>query len=345
MKRRLTTTALLLTIFIVTEITVATESQGEYVTLIDNQEHILIADKNGEGDYTIIQEAINNAPEGSTIYVKTGIYSEIINIKKKISLIGENKDKTIINPISEENKYAIRLGAPEITIRNLSITNGAPGLYTTGIHMSASQTEIHDCNIYDTPVGIAVWTSDNIINKCNFWGCKDEGIALIGSRHSRCNGNKITNCVFHDNCDGVELQYSSKNIITSCEFYENTHTGIDAIASSNDGNIISNCKIYNNDVHGIYLSSSSDNQIIDCSISNNKDGNIITSKDSYNNEIKNSDSDTDPENDKTKQTVAEGSNTQYGSNTQANKKGFISQIFDTFSNLNRLIRLFAFYNF
>jgi parallel beta-helix repeat protein len=297
-KGKLLRTILLFTIlFIAVEINIFIIADAEYISYKNNQEYITVVDKSGGGDYTTIQEAINNAPEDSTIYVKIGTYNEIININKKIILIGESKDKTIINPISEENKYAIRVGAPQVTIKNLSITNRGPGLYTTGIKIVAAKTQIEDCNIYDTPVGIAIWTSNNIINNCNFWGCKDEGIALIGAPYSNCENNKISNCKFYENCDGIELQYSSSNIITDCEFYENTHTGIDAIASSNDGNTISNCKIYNNEVHGIYLSSSSDNQMIDCTMSNNNDGNIVMDEDSHNNEIKNSDSNTDHEED------------------------------------------------
>jgi parallel beta-helix repeat protein len=258
--------------------------------------HILTVDKSGEGDYTTIQEAINNAPDMATIYIKAGIYSEIIDITKSINLIGENE--VVINPISEKNSYAMRVGAPGTKISKLSVTNGAPGPYTSGIYISASNTEIEDCNLYDTPIGLAVWTSNNIINNCTFWGCKDEGIALLGSKYSACNDNEITNCVFHDNCDGIELQYSSNNIITNCEFYNNTHTGIDAIASFNDKNTITSCTIYNNNVNGIYLSSSSDNQIMDCSISNNKDGNVITTGNSYNNEIANINSYT-PDTEKT----------------------------------------------
>ena len=293
MKGRIIRTTLLLTIlFLASEITIAGNTQAEHIISTNNENQIITVDKNGEGDYTTIQEAINNTLEGSTIYVKTGTYNEIIIIKKNINLIGEDKDKTIINPISGKNKYAIRVGAPEVKISKLSITNGAPGLYTTGIYVSASNTEIEDCNIYDTPIGIAVWTSNNNINNCNFWGCKDEGIAFLGSTNSKCDNNKVTSCTFYKNCDGIELQYSSNNIIANCEFCENTHTGINAIASSNNKNTISNCTIYNSQVNGIYLSSSSDNQIIDCTISDNKDGNIITTKNSYNNEIKNTKSNT-----------------------------------------------------
>jgi len=202
-----------------------------------------------------------------------------------MSLIGENKDNTIINPISTKNKYAIRLGASDVTLKGFSITNGAPGLYTQAIRISSPDTEIQDCNIHDTPVGIVIWTSNNIVDNCEFWGCEDEGIALIGTTYTECNNNKITSCLFYENCDGIELQRSSNNIIQNCDFYDNTHSGIDAIVSSNNQNIIIDCRIYDNEVHGIFLSSSSDNLIKNCIISNNDDGNVITAKNSENNVI------------------------------------------------------------
>jgi parallel beta-helix repeat protein len=130
-----------------------------------------------------------------------------------------------------------------------------------------------------------VWTSENKIENSVFYGCKDEGIAFLGSKYSQCNENIVSNCIFYENCDGIELQYSSDNVILNCDIYENTHTGIDAIASSNNRNKIVNCEIYNNRVHGIYLSSSSDNEISDCSIYDNKDGDIVMNKYCENNKI------------------------------------------------------------
>jgi len=284
MKRRIKTVVLLLTIIItVAELTIIASVSAGSATLSSNKE--IVVDQAGSGDYTTINEALANAPEGATISIKAGEYSEIINIRKKVSLIGEDVEHAIINPISEQNKYAVRLGAPGIVVQKLSITNGAPGLYSSGIRVSASNTEIRDCRFFDNPVGIAVLTSDNIIANCTFYRCTDEGIVLVGSGSLECDNNRIENCVFYDNCDGIELQYSSNNVITNCEFYDNTHTGIDAIASSNDNNIISNCNIHDNEVHGIYLSSSSGNQIIDCLFSENEDGDVIMNKNSKNNEI------------------------------------------------------------
>jgi len=251
---------------------------------ISQKNNTITVDKHGNGDYTTIKEAITNSPEGSTIYIKNGEYPEILEIKKLIYLIGEGKDAAIINPISQKNKYAVNLGAPGIKISSLSITNGAPGLYTSAIRITACDTEIKNCNIYNTPVGISIWSSNNKIDNCNFYNCKDEGIALLGSDYYECNSNTITNCEFYENGDGIELKQSSYNTISNCEFYKNTHAGIDAI-SSNNKNTITNCKIYNNKQYGIYLSSSSENQIIDCEIKNNKYGDLVENGESKNNDI------------------------------------------------------------
>jgi parallel beta-helix repeat protein len=254
------------------------ESDGE-------QTKVLIVDQNGFGDYNSIQTAINNAKPGSTIYVNQGLYNEIIEIKKSVVLIGEGRDVTFINSISDENKYAIRLGAPFITIKGFSIHNGAPGLYTSGVRITSSHSRIIECFFYDNPIGITVWSSNNLIENCIFKGCSDEGIVLLGCEYSKCKNNQIINCVFYDNTDGIELQHSSNNIIINCEIYDNTHSGIDAIASSNNKNMIRNCRIYNNSVHGIYLSKSFDNKIIDCEIFNNLNGDVINTRNSGNNQI------------------------------------------------------------
>ncbi len=278
MKRRASTIAVLVTLFFLGGIVLSSSVSA-------HDEELIIVDKQGGGDYNTIQQAIAHASAGSTIVIRPGEYAEILRINKKISLIGEDREQTIINPISEPNKYVILLGAPDITIQGLSISNGAPGLYSTGIRINAPNCNINDCLFYDNPIGIAIWASGNQITNCLFQRCEDEGIAILGSKTSPCDNNKITHCIFSQNCDGIELQHSSDNLIKDCDFYQNTHTGIDAIASGNDRNIIQNCHIYDNHVNGIYLSASSDNQIIDCTVTNNRDGDIVMNKYAKNNQI------------------------------------------------------------
>ena len=259
---------------------VAVQAQsGTYDT--DNG-RILIVDPQGEGQFLTINEAVSHAQPGDTIFIKQGSYEEIITITKPIHLIGEEKDSTKINPISDTNKYAIRLGATGATLGNLCITNYAPGLYTTAIRITAPGTTVDNCKIQSTPIGIALWSSYTTITNCTFQSCEDEGIALLGSQRSPCHSNIITDCVFANNCDGIELQHAPDNLIQNCVFDDNTHTGIDAIASENNNNSIVNCTIVNNHVHGIYLSASSDNSIINCDFHNNKDGHVVTTASSFN---------------------------------------------------------------
>jgi len=48
-------------------------------------------------NFTTIQEAINNATAGDTILVRTGTYKENITLNKTVTLIGENRETTLIN--------------------------------------------------------------------------------------------------------------------------------------------------------------------------------------------------------------------------------------------------------
>jgi len=216
---------------------------------------------------TTIQDAINNAQPNSTIILPAGTFTEILTINKPLHLKGEGTTRTFLSPTSANNGYAIRIIAKGVTLSDLDITNQGSGLYTTGVKISACNTTIQNCTFHDTPIGIAIWSSENTISGCDFSACDDEGIVLLGTSTSECHNNIITSCTFHKNCDGIELQYATDNMITSCIFTQNTHAGIDAIESNNNNNIISHCEFSNNQGFGLYLARSSNNLITQCTFS------------------------------------------------------------------------------
>ena len=63
----------------------------------NNSKSFVIVDKNGEGNYTTIQDAIDNY-DGNPIYVRNGVYEEgrLECADKNITIIGENKYQTLI---------------------------------------------------------------------------------------------------------------------------------------------------------------------------------------------------------------------------------------------------------
>jgi hypothetical protein len=63
----------------------------------------------GPGNYTSIQDAIDNASIGDTVFVYNGTYYEIITIDKSINLVGEDRYNTIIDGIGEYRIVVVKV--------------------------------------------------------------------------------------------------------------------------------------------------------------------------------------------------------------------------------------------
>ena len=107
------------------------------ITIGNRQRSILIVDASGGGDYIHIQDAIDNANDRDTVYVKAGTYPEILVIDKTINLFGSGRSNTTING-------RIRVLSDSVNIRGFHI-NSDTG--TIGINVyHSNQTFISDCS-------------------------------------------------------------------------------------------------------------------------------------------------------------------------------------------------------
>ena len=143
---------------------------------------IIYVDDDGTADYTTIQDAINAAHSGDTIYVFNGTYQENIQVDKTLILEGENPASTILDGLEKDT--VIRLTADEVTITGFTITNSKNSSNEAGIYLSSNYTIISN-NIISENKGYGIYSENtrghqiisNSITK-NYY----DGISLISSK-------------------------------------------------------------------------------------------------------------------------------------------------------------------
>jgi pectin methylesterase-like acyl-CoA thioesterase len=84
-------------------------------------------------DYSSIQEAVDNAPWGGTVFVRSGSYSDRVFVNKSLSLIGEDPENTVISISSLPflSYAAIEVSASDVTISGFTITHAYIGIDLT----------------------------------------------------------------------------------------------------------------------------------------------------------------------------------------------------------------------
>jgi len=124
-------------------------------------------------DYATIQEAISNANDGDTIFVKAGIYHESVAVTKSLSLIGEDKSTTIVDGNHTQSRV-VYIPASHVNLTGFTIQNG--GSYSCGISAGGSWVPSTGINI-----------SNNIITDSYY------GLNLAVSFDSIVSNNEIFN--------------------------------------------------------------------------------------------------------------------------------------------------------
>jgi len=83
-------------LFIGSSVIPVTANNIEKYSLSTSRGNWLYVGGSGSGNYTKIQDAIDNATTGDTIFVFAGHYHERVNVTKTLHLLGENKSTTIL---------------------------------------------------------------------------------------------------------------------------------------------------------------------------------------------------------------------------------------------------------
>jgi len=218
----------------------------------------------GPGNYTKIQNAIDDASDGDTIFVYNGTYYGTINVHKSIILQGQDKYSTILDG-GGSAKYIIVLRKDNTQIIRFTIRK-AIGSYSAGIY-----TDISSNNVI----------SDNIIEDAYY------GICFKGDYHYLVKNSTISNCLIRRTSYGIYAIESNSHNIHNNKIL-NSNNGILLIDSS--VNNINNNLFENNNygiqlVHEYFLEPSRSNEITYNSFVENSNG-IFIDGNNYNNYIR-----------------------------------------------------------
>ncbi|UCD91862.1 MAG: fibronectin type III domain-containing protein [Methanobacteriota archaeon] len=185
----------------------------------------------GPSNYTDIRSAVRNATDGDTVYVFSGTYVEQIFIDSTISMIGEDRNTTIIDVVAYDS--IIFVDADWVNISGFTI-RGKVNPNSTEEFINGIEMENHrNCSFTDT-----------------FFETEGNGIQLINST-----GNTIMHNTFYNNSYGILFSHSYNSVIAENNFTSNKGNSIH-LAYSRD-NVIALNNFSSNEEDDIHLFSSS----------------------------------------------------------------------------------------
>lgn len=149
-------------------------------------------------DYFTINDAIQNASKGDTIFVKSGVYYENLVVDKSLSLIGENPSNTIIigdGNVERGEQSVVTLSADQIEITGFTIKSqnySKSSIYATGISIEGDNCKITNNIICNTYYGIFCSVQSNItISKNQIISNLKDGIRFVGGSLNNISENNI----------------------------------------------------------------------------------------------------------------------------------------------------------
>jgi parallel beta-helix repeat protein len=233
-----------------------------------------IVDDDGPADFHIIQEAINAANPGDTIYVKAGTYYENVVLNKTLSLIGENRENTIID--ANGTGVVIDVRTHDVTVSDFTIQNGSSGIEvfrSNNIVIKGNVVANNNAAGHEFSGGISLMDSKNNTINGNIITKNGRGITMSRGSH----GNNISSNVIEGNIHGI-MDYGifdrgGMNTINCNTIANNDKYGI-ALREQSWYNVVTNNFIINNS-KGIYLFQSSYNTIESNVIAHNGNGTYL----------------------------------------------------------------------
>jgi len=193
----------------------------------------------GSGDFTSIQEAVDSAKKGDTIFLNPGVYPQDLTIhsKDKIKLVGAGVDK--VTMLGREDVVGVLhvgkwpYGATDIEISGLTINEhgghalgifNGKGVTLRSLHINGmlfgqqvQDVRIEDCVIGGSETTGVQFADSQAVLVGNFIHDNDHGVNVAGKSEVRLERNIITRSLF----EAVVVADKAKAILVSNTLVKN----------------------------------------------------------------------------------------------------------------------------
>ena len=201
------------------------------------QSRILYVNADGSTEFLTIQEAVSNASSGDIIFVYKGTYNESVEVDRSVSLVGEDRDSTVID--GQNPQFVINVTADDVSITGFTIKKSFANASSVGIRVSSNGNMISHSKVEGTYEGIILnGATDNFVSDNVISGNFADGISLYFSNKNVFSRNAILN-----NYEGVSL-YKSDNNTFSDNMISGNREGVSLLSSGN--NVFSGNTFVNN---------------------------------------------------------------------------------------------------
>ncbi|MBK8168042.1 MAG: right-handed parallel beta-helix repeat-containing protein [bacterium] len=169
-------------------------------------------EKDGSGDFTVIQHAVDASASGDTIMIGPGRYSEYTDhtyagnlwhiyvhiLSGSVTLIGVGEGDTVIGPESpgtwESWEYAAGVSYwPAIASDSLAIEHLSVEDVVHGVYAQSGTIAVSNCTIRRTKLGIWIYTP-GAVRACRFEGIYGTGVVASSPSHDVT----VTQCELRD---------------------------------------------------------------------------------------------------------------------------------------------------
>lgn len=255
----------ILILFIITTFIPMSIGYNIKMSIKSRDRNILYVGGSGPGNYSKIQEAIDNSSNGDTVFVYNGVYEEHLDVDKSIKIIGEDKFTTIINnsiiDINKPHVFFYGFTVQDVVLFSISNSSYYPSYNNT------IKGNIFKSN-YQFRGAISIYnSSNNIVTNNSFF---NTGLYLsnVNHLHNIVYNNTVNNkplVYFEDTSDKV-IENAGQAIFVRCnnmtiESQEICYTAV-GIQMINTNNCIFINNTISNNSYGILLDNSSNNNIL-----------------------------------------------------------------------------------